>query len=323
MRLASSLAVIASALIAGCAPPIHPARTSAAEPPSERERAAAERFARRRCSPNWKFLYPGVGQLCLGKTAEGSAIAAMTAVEAAGFAAAVVEGQPTVQVQMLSGVQNLYVYGVVEPALERQRADRRRLVPQDTLEELLVAPFNPRVLSQPDVIGGVAGLTALGALTSIFLLSRGVTFRPEHTPRLYGRDVGSAGAYPLAGAIFAAQFGHVAIGEEIFFRGYVQSGLARRCGDACGWAASSFVFGAAHATNAIGLPKEAIPRYLGVGVPLLVVVGQVIGGSYWRHGYSLAPPVAIHFWYDLLLSATAFALDPRASPISARIGGAF
>jgi hypothetical protein len=49
------------------------------------------------------------------------------------------------------------------------------------------------------------------------------------------------------------------------------------------------------------------------------VLGGYLGLSYRWHGYGLAAPVAIHFWYDLLISAASFAMDPRHNQLSGSI----
>jgi membrane protease YdiL (CAAX protease family) len=323
IRTASLLAMgaLSLVLLAGCGSPPRPARTSAAEPERPREREARERWEHRRCSPYWGFLYPGLGHICLRQDAEGGALLGVTTAEGAALAAGIVKGQRSVTWATGIAVQDAYVYGAFAPLLQRQLAQHKRFVPEDTLAELLFAPFNGRVLSRPDVWGGIVGMSAAGVAVSMLLLDRGRAYHPGGTPRLFGHDVPPGIAYPAAGLTYGALFSHVAVAEETTFRGVVQSGLSRACGEGCGWAVGSFAFGLFHATNAFAIDDpKARARYLAIGVPYLVLAGQYLGGSYWLNRYSLAPPVAIHFWYDLILSIVDFALDPRQSPISARIG---
>jgi membrane protease YdiL (CAAX protease family) len=313
-----------TALLAGCGPPPRPARLSDAEPERPRERAARERLANARCSTNWSLLYPGLGQICLRQDAEGGAIAALSTVEGAGLIYGAVKGQRGLTYVTAVGVQDLYVYGAFAPTLERQLAARQRFVPEETFGELLLAPFNGRVLAKPDVWGGILGMSLVGIATSALLLDRGRTYHPGTTPVIFGKDVPPGVAYPAAGLAFAGLFSHVAPAEETLFRGYVQSSLARACGEGCGWALGSFIFGLSHAPNALLLDNARDrERYLAIGVPFLVLAGQYLGFSYWRNGYSLAPPVAVHFWYDFIASAVDFALDPRHSPIAAKVSFAF
>ena len=95
--------------------------------------------------------------------------------------------------------------------------------------------------------------------------------------------------------------------------------MARETDETSGWLGASLVFGVAHAPHSLALPAHQRERYLLIGVPAITMLGSFLGLSYRRHDYSLAPPVAIHFWYDLLLSATFFALDPGDNPLSAGI----
>ena len=38
---------------------------------------------------------------------------------------------------------------------------------------------------------------------------------------------------------------------------------------------------------------------------------------------AMAVPVAIHFWYDVLVEAVDFIADPKNSPLAMRIGWSF
>ena len=118
---------------------------------------------------------------------------------------------------------------------------------------------------------------------------------------------------------FGGLFEHVAIAEEALFRGLAQSSFARSGGETRGWVIASLLFGAAHSFNAFTLEGSERTDYLKYAVPYITVVGSYLGLSYRWNDYSLAPPVAIHFWYDFLLTATFFAMDPQRSPISARV----
>lgn len=319
-----ALGALSLALFAGCGTPPRPARTSAAEPERPRERAARERYEHRRCSPYWGFLFPGLGQLCLHQDAEGGTLMGVTGLDVAGLVAGAAADKPSAILLGSTGIMDAYLVGGFTPVLQRQLAAHKRFVPEDTLDELLFAPFNGRVLARPEVWGGVLGQTAVGLLLSFALLDRGSTPHPSAAPRLFGQDVPRGLAYPAAGLTYGATFSQVAIAEETVFRGVIQSGLARSCGEGCGWALSSFAFGLFHGTNAIGIsdPKERL-RYLAIGLPYLVLSGQFLGGVYWMNRYSLAAPVAIHFWYDFLLSTVYYAMDPRHANISARVGFPF
>ena len=220
-------------------------------------------------------------------------------------------------------LQDLYVYSYVDAVLEVNRARRRLYVPQDTTSELLAAPFNGHVLKRPMVWGGIVGLTgaAIGLSYAIHPPAKEDLGAP---PNVYGQTVDAGLGYPVGVASGMLLFEHVALAEEALFRGMLQSGLVRSMDDEwAGWAVSSLIFGAFHAVNIVALPTEQWRSYLLYSLPVITVVGSYIGLTYKVDRYSLTGPVALHFWYDLLLSMTAFALDPENNLFSIRVGGSF
>ena len=58
-------------------------------------------------------------------------------------------------------------------------------------------------------------------------------------------------------------------------------------------------------------------------MPYITVAGAVLGGVYHAYGYSLQAPVAVHFWYDAILTGVAFVVDPDDNPFSARVAFRF
>jgi membrane protease YdiL (CAAX protease family) len=311
------------AALAACGPTIHEARMSYTEPASDRELDAAQRVAVRSCSESWDWLFPGVAQACLHKPAEAAVLATLAAGElTTGITVAVASsegtGHPGAGVPLVA-VQDTWLYSVVDGRLDEQRAHHLRYVPQDTLAELALAPWNPRVLVQPDVVLGILGTTALGVGVSLLVDESSDTSHLGERPNLFGRTFSRGVGYPLAGAVGVGIFAHVSIAEETAFRGEIQSTLARAYGETQGWIWGSIIFGAFHATNIFFMPSDQRTEYLLIGVPFITVVGSWLGASYRWHHYSLAPSVAEHFWYDFLESAVFFALDPQHSPLSAGI----
>jgi len=296
---------------------------SKAEPPSERELDAAERVRHAKCGAAWRWVFPGVGQACFGKPGEGAVLATVAAGElATGVTVATTNSQgldhPGASVPLLV-VEDAWLYSAIDIDLDFQRATRQLYVPQDTLAELAIAPFNLRVLAKPDVILGILGMTALGIGVSVLVDESADTSHAGERPNLFGRQFSRRVGYPLAGGVGIGVFEHVAIAEETAFRGDVQSTLARELGETQGWLWGSIVFGGVHALNALFLPSDQRTSYLAIGVPFITVVGSYLGLSYRWHHYSLAPSVAEHFWYDFIQSAVFFVLDPQHSPLSASI----
>jgi membrane protease YdiL (CAAX protease family) len=312
--------------VVGCGPALPRARTSELEPTLERERRSFERVASGRSCAELGLLFPGVSQFCLGKPAEGAALSGLAAAEIGTIVAVGVirddglEGleHPAAGVPAL-GLQNLWLYSYADAIFERQRAYQLRFVPMDTLGELAIAPFHPKVLSQLDVWLGILATVPAGIGASLLIDGNFEAGDAGGDPNLFGRTFDSSVGYPLAGAVGMGLFSHVAIGEESVFRGLIQSQMARETSEVSGWIAASLAFGAAHAPNVLVVPSDERARYLIAGVPFLTIVGGYFGLSYRWHDYSLAAPVALHFWYDVLLSAVFFTLDPQNSPISARV----
>lgn len=327
MRAGAIAGVLAVAGVAAsaCAPTVKTARLDDVAPASPREKDAAARLANPACSANLGLLFPGAAQFCYRKPVEGATLSALAAAEvAAAVTAGVVQTtddsaleSPGVQLSLVA-LQNLYVIGFSDAILDQDRARRLPYTPQDTLQELAWAPFNWRVMKKPAVWGGLA-LTLAAGIGASFLVAEDADVDPGGDVNLFGRPTHPALGYPIGGAALAGTFAHVAVGEELLFRGVVQSRLTRSYGETTGWLAGSLIFGAAHAPNAFVLEGADRTRYLAIGLPFITVVGSYLGKLYQWDDYSLTGPVALHFWYDFLLSATFFALNPDDSLVSARI----
>ncbi len=301
---------------------------SAAEPESVHEIDALERLAKPRCSGSWAYLplVMGVGQYCHRKDANAAALALAGVVDlftavAVGLKSEEGFANPA-SVFAAVAYQYLYVAGIADVLIDRNLARRHLYAPTDSLGDLLASPFNWNVMKQPKVWAGILAGAAIGIGVSLAL--DGV---PDASPgddaNLYGRSVSPALGYVGAAASFGALFSHVAPAEELLFRGVVQSELARTQGENVGWLGGSLIFGAIHAPNALALPKEQQRDYLVYALPVITAVGSYLGYLYKSSEYSLAAPTAMHFWYNSILSATAFALDPQNSPLSASIGTRF
>lgn len=309
-----------------CGPAMRPARTSPEQAPSDRELASAARVRDADCGPAMNIILPGIAQMCQGRTVEGAVLMSVGVAElGTGVAVGLgreegVEGfsHPGAVIPLVA-YQNLWGASYVDAVFEEQRAERMLYVPEDTLGELVIAPFNVNVMGQLDVWLGTLGILAAGIGISALVDENLTTTNIGDDANIFGRDFPPESGYPLAGGIGAALFSHVAIGEEMFFRGMLQSHMSRETDPTSGWIGASVVFGVAHAPNSFALPSDQRGKYLALGVPFITLLGGYLGLSYRWHDYSLAAPVAIHFWYDLLLTATFFALDPQRSPLAASV----
>src|SRR5690242_15087199 len=111
------------ALLAACAPAIHEARMSASEPPSERELDAEARVAASPCPHAVHWLFPGIGQACLGKPGDAAVLATLGAGElATGIAIGVDSGfdHPGAALPLLV-LQDTWVYSMFDADLDLDR----------------------------------------------------------------------------------------------------------------------------------------------------------------------------------------------------------
>ena len=303
-------------LCVACAPVMRQARLDSAQPPSERELQSAENA--RRCHSRWALLFPGLTQICQGRTTEGAVLAGLGAAELGAAVGVRLAGSHNDAARDLP----LLAYGdaltlsVTDAILELQRGVRLPYVPQESLTDLVRAPFARDVISRPEVWAGIAGTLAAGLLVSRLVDGPYDTRNAGKRPVLFGNQMNSAVGYPLAGAIGVTLFEHVALAEETTFRGLLQSGWARTSGETRGWIYGSLAFGVLHASNIFFMDSSQRLKYLAIGVPFITVLGSYLGLAYRWNGYSLGPPVAIHFWYDFLLEAVGFIADPKNSPLA-------
>ncbi len=173
-------------------------------------------------------------------------------------------------------------------------------MPTDSLKDLVYAPFNLSVLKKPEVWGGI-----LGGL----VLAGGIGYLAKQSSScIHLRASASPSLSPLVAL-------PVGIGEETFFRGFLQPALSEKLTPTGGIIGTSLAFGAIHAFNARGFSKKEKRAYYTFGLPFLSVAGSYFGYLAHKNG-SLKESVAVHVWYDFILLGLA-ALD---SAYTASIG---
>ncbi|HEY5927940.1 MAG TPA: CPBP family glutamic-type intramembrane protease [Kofleriaceae bacterium] len=213
--------------------------------------------------------------------------------------------------------QNLWFYSIFDAYRDARvaRGDLGYRIPitRESLDYLVTAPFRPSALKSPWVWAGVPAMLATGIAVS-YLVARGdsstspPTIFDVDTVNVLGGDFSPGAGYALGNTYYAGLFASVGVGEEALFRGLIQTELEERWGIP-GIAVSSLIFGALHVGNFGGDAKVTA-----IAIPTLSALGATMGFAYRNTGYKLAVPVAMHFWYDLLLSAAAFAYDPQNQP---------
>lgn len=226
------------------------------------------------------FLYPGLGHAYLEDM--------KTALLLSGTFAGAYQIDPSLTVSL-----NTYFYGIYaayrDAKLQNGINRYSYRMPTDSFKDLAYAPFNINVMKKVEVWGGLlVDLSLAAALVTLYKSIDKKQIRHDINPIFLG---------PFAA--FA-----IGIGEESFFRGFIQSALAESFSPWKAITLSSFAFGAAHFPNALyydSLGNTCIDKqYCALSLPFITALGFYFG--YLTHkNRSLKESVAIHAWYDFIL----------------------
>ncbi len=260
----------------------------------------------------WSLL-PGAGHIYLGDTGTGIGYATLTAAFLGG--AYEVDRRndrlgrdDEVNVPLLLGdkVWEYSIFTTFRSALAADGVDLRAARFDDTpTPVLLAAPFDPDQFLRPAVFGA-ALLGIAGAAWSAHDHRGGRLVDVERA-----RMLGSTYERDQATALYGLSALGVSLGaaaaEEGLFRGVLQTVLQDRWGGTAGLWATAGTFGAAHI---VGIDSELNVE----GALFATGAGAYLGWLYNRDANRLAGPIAAHFWYDFMLLATTWALDPDDTP---------
>ncbi|NGX47687.1 MAG: hypothetical protein K1000chlam3_01067 [Chlamydiae bacterium] len=169
-------------------------------------------------------------------------------------------------------------------------------MPTNSFTDLARAPFQWSVIKKPEVWGGFLGALSLGIGLSYFLSS----------------DETEVHASSSSKKMFPLLAFPVGIGEESFFRGYLQSHLSETLTPWGGIILSSLAFGAVHLPNAILLEPKAKRQYYSFGIPFITSFGVYFGWLTYKN-CSLKESVALHSWYDFALFAISYSVTQSAA----------
>lgn len=163
----------------------------------------------------------------------------------------------------------------------------RTPAPKETLGELALAPFKWEYLSRPTTFIPL-GIQLIAAASDRY----GV-YRPPDVSRnaLY--------AYELTANEFTA------VGEEGFFRGFLNNELSSQWGNGWGLAGSSAIFGLAHTGQ--GQAANAIQAGL---------AGAYLGWVQQRNRFQIGESVAIHYWVNVIAGIAAIRHGGSAQLVS-------
>ena len=170
---------------------------------------------------------------------------------------------------------------------------------------LLLAPFAPDQFLRPAVFGaallGIAG-AALSADDR-----EGGRLNDVERARMLGSEFDRDDATTLYGLSSLGVALGAGAAEEGLFRGVLQPILQDQWGRTAGLWAASGMFGAAHLAGVDGQLNVE-------GVLFATAAGAYFGWMYNHDGNRLAGPIAAHFWYDFMVFAASWALDPDDTP---------
>jgi membrane protease YdiL (CAAX protease family) len=134
-----------------------------------------------------------------------------------------------------------------------------------------------------------------------------------------GRQFAAVPGVALGEVYLGGLFVPVGVGEEALFRGFLMPAFSDVLGPWGGLAASSVLFGALHIPNFQGLLSGKLDlRAAAVAIPYITLLGATNGLAVMKTG-DLKTGVAMHFWYDFLLSTADFLARPDTQPFTVKI----
>lgn len=230
-------------------------------------------------------LMPGLGHFYLGDM---NTAGSLVGIVGLGIGGASFETSREISFVTL---QNTWFYGMYAAYRDVRtyngQAGYSYQMPINSFTDLTSAPFSWSVLKKPEVWGGLLGKFVLASLVAY------VAFPQEaqgHSSRFVKEGLQSLATLPIG------------VGEESFFRGFLQSQLSEMFNPWVGIAISSLVFGVLHIPNARNLDPENRRGYYTYAVPM-ITLGGVYYGWLTNKNHSLREGVALHTWYDFILGA--------------------
>jgi hypothetical protein len=149
--------------------------------------------------------------------------------------------------------------------------------PRESLGDLAIAPYRWEYLRRPTTFIPIAAALYF-ALTP-----------PDDDRYVYQPDRTVTRDTLRKGALVQSEM--VGVGEEAFFRGFLNNGLSDSLGPGWGLVTSSAIFGLAHE----GVGNQAT-------IAQAMLFGLYLGWLQQRNDYDIGEGVAIHFWWNFLVS---------------------
>lgn len=249
---------------------------------------------------------PGLGHVYLSDLKTAGALFG-----SATLSSALEKNKETAAYSLLFSSQNITFYSVYaayrDVRINNEQKGYKYRMPNDSFQDLTFAPFRWSVLKKPEVWGGLLGSLAAASAVSYFF------FEP---------DSHIACSTKTSTILPFAAFS-IGLGEEAFFRGYLQSFFAERMSPGAAIATSSLIFGAAHIGNIYTVENNELVlvknwrEYLTYGIPFISSLGGYMGWLTHKNR-SLQQSVALHAWYDFTLFLSQAVVTPTAMAGSPR-----
>ncbi|MES2273987.1 MAG: CPBP family intramembrane glutamic endopeptidase [Chlamydiota bacterium] len=245
------------------------------------------------------YLLPGLGHMYLGDINTAGSLMGSTGLS---LSLALPGTGASIQLPGIITLQSVWSYGIYAAYRDVRIYNRGTgysyKMPTDSFADLTFAPFRLSILKKPEVWGGFLGALAIATGTAYLAYPKDAHIRHNLS---FKNDLFPLVALP------------VGIGEESFFRGFLQSQLSETFTPWGGIALSSLAFGAMHIPNAIALEPQHRWRYYTFSLPLITTFGAYFGWLTYKN-HSLQESTALHTWYDFVLFA-ASALATHAAAI--------
>jgi hypothetical protein len=168
-------------------------------------------------------------------------------------------------------------FGAYRDARQRDERAYRTPAPKETLSDLALAPFSLEFMSRPTTFIPLA-------------LQAWAVSRKNGYAIYWGQDVSARDLHIYN--VSANEF--TAVGEEGFFRGFLNNEFSNRWGDGWGLTWSSLVFGVAHTGQ--GQTANAVQAS---------IAGAYLGWMQQRNGFQIGEGVALHYWINVLAGIAA------------------
>ena len=179
----------------------------------------------------------------------------------------------------------------------RSQSPKSRKIPLDnsSIPNLMLSPLQPHYLKSPWVllpvlVAGVGGFLAA---------SNGNSISDARQLTMFGKQYSPAQATLLTAGVEAYRYALVAAGEEMVYRGVIQSELSEHMHPTLANVLASAFFGAMHIPN--NGTNDGI---------VAALTGLYLGYRYQSH-YDLGEVICIHFWLDWLPTMIEFIRNPQ------------